>query len=351
LCLSQENKLSNSEADRPTFLMPVDIPKYCFLSEAIEWIAFGRVPLANWIEERRNGNHVDYRFDWREMPDNFDHNFYYQWFEREEFVSLNVPVREEYFEAAEKCSEVDVHRLAKQISEYEAEPPKFVKDDQGQLFDLWKSLADDNRIQLNELGPLQTLVDEVEKEFAVFEELAWARLFPLVHSGAITLEGLDFGRWEKLSGDGEDEKAGEFSQISNAAFRIGHDWSADKVNIGDVDYIAVRINTDDILKHGASLLNEGKPISARSFGQFHLVNDVHAVPPSRRGRRSSVDWSAMKDELERMASSGGLPDSKEACIYHLIAFGEKRWRKTVSRTAVQRQLGSHLDEHFPRYRS
>ncbi|MDW3182112.1 hypothetical protein [Roseobacter sp.] len=152
--------------------MEVELPPFCFLSEAVEWVAFGRVPQMQYHSDGSTDEPVDYRFFWREMPDNFQPNYEYPWFDRLEFESLGVPIDEEYFRAAEKCAFEYVDNLPKQIAEYEAKEPSFIEDDDGSTFDLWKKMADDFRDKLKELGPLQDLVNSVEARFRPLSDVS-----------------------------------------------------------------------------------------------------------------------------------------------------------------------------------
>jgi len=82
------------------------------MSEAVEWIAFGRVPQMQHHSDGGVDGVIDYRFFWREMPDNFQPSFEYPWFDRLEFESLGIQVNDDYFFAAEKCCYKFVHELA-----------------------------------------------------------------------------------------------------------------------------------------------------------------------------------------------------------------------------------------------
>ena len=124
-----------------TFLMEVELPPYCFLSEAVEWVAFGRVPQMLHYSDGSTDEAVDYRFFWREMPDNFQPTMEYPWFDALEFESLGVPVEKEYFAAAEKCAFEYVDDLPKRIADYEAREPSIVENDDSSTFDIWKKLA------------------------------------------------------------------------------------------------------------------------------------------------------------------------------------------------------------------
>ena len=135
--------------DRLTFLTSVELPTYCFVSEAVEWMAVGRVPQAHWIEEAKTYQQVEYRFYWREMPDNFEPSSAYAWFDRFEFESLGIPVDENYFPAAERCAGEYVWDLPRLISDYESKEPAIVEGDDGSTFNIWKHLAVEKNIKLS----------------------------------------------------------------------------------------------------------------------------------------------------------------------------------------------------------
>jgi hypothetical protein len=151
--------------NKPTFLTEVELPPYCFLSEAVEWIAFGRVPQMQYHSDGSSDEVVDYRFYWQEMPENFEPHFHSSWFDRLEFESLGVPVTEEYFDAAEKCFLEFTHDLPKRIKDYESKKEIYIEQEDGTTINFYAKLASEARAKLLKLAPLQSLVDEVEARF------------------------------------------------------------------------------------------------------------------------------------------------------------------------------------------
>ena len=89
------------------------------MSEIVEWIAFGRVPQMQYHFVNETDEILDYRLDWRGMPDNFYPSFEFPWFDPLEFESLGIPMVEGYLEAAEKCVYESVSDLPRLIKEYE----------------------------------------------------------------------------------------------------------------------------------------------------------------------------------------------------------------------------------------
>lgn len=324
--------------------MEVELPPYCFLSEAVEWIAFGRVPQMQHHSDGSTDEAIDYRFYWREMPDNFQPSFEYPWFDALEFQSLGVPVEKGYFAAAEKCALEYVDNLPKQIADYEAKEPSIVENDDGSTFDIWKKLANDYREKLSELGPLKEFVDTVEAGFTPYQEIACAKLFQCLARGEIVGEAVDYDRWHKMVEDGEYEAAARFEAVPPTAFSLDFDWMGNEISIEGRKFVALRIKTADVLKNRSFLLQEGKAETVARFGAFYMSgNTSSSSPQAKRGRRTVVNWPLMKSHLTQLASRNELPDGKENCIYALIAFAEKELGRAPSRTAVQRNLAAELD--------
>jgi hypothetical protein len=324
--------------------MEVELPPYCFLSEAVEWIAFGRVPEMQYHSDGSTDEAVDCRFYWREMPDNFQPSMEYPWFDLLEFESLGVPVEEEYFAAAEKCAFEYVHSLPKQIVDYEMREPTLIESDDGTTFNLWKKVASDARVKLGELGPLQEFVDLVEAGFRPHRDIACAKLFQLLVKGDIQSQAIDNDRWDQLVDDGDYEAAARFEDVPPDAYSLDFDWMGNEVSVAGRKYVALRVKTADLLKHRSFLLQTGKSITVERFGAYYVSgNTGRSSHRAKRGRRTVVEWPLMKTHLRQLAKSNELPVGKESCIYALIAFAEKELGKSPSRTSVQRNMGEDLN--------
>lgn len=333
--------------ERLTFLTEVELPPYCFMSEAVEWIAFGRVPQLQYHADSSTDGVVDYRFYWREMPDNFEPHVEYPWFDRLEFESLGVPMPAGYIEAAEKCAFEHVRDLPKRIADYEAKKASFAEFGDEAAINVWQKLADDCRTKLDEIGHLQDFVDTVETNFDVPRDIACAKLFQLLVTGGVSSEALDLVRWESFVNQGDYKSGAEFVDVPPIAYDLSFDWMKNEIVVDDTKFVALRVKTSDLLKNSQFLFNAGTQISVERFGAFYTSRSGgRSVKKSRVGRRSVVDWAKMKAHLERLALAGSLPDGKENCIYELIAFAESELGRTPSRTAVQRNLSAELDAYY-----
>lgn len=166
--------------DKVTFLTEVELPPYCFMSEAVEWLAYGRVPQMQHHMADKTYEILDFRFYWREMPDNFQPGYVFPWFDRLEFESLGIPMPEGYLEAAERCYEESVSDLPRMIKEYEGKQERYVEHEDGTVSNFYQEFLLEHRKKLETLGPLQILVDQAEIKFRPYFGVAFAKLFQLL---------------------------------------------------------------------------------------------------------------------------------------------------------------------------
>lgn len=335
--------------DKVTFLTELELPPYCFMSEAVEWIAYGRVPQMQYHLTDMDDEILDCRFDWQDMPDNFQPVFEFPCFDRLEFESLGIPMVDGYSEAAEKCFNENVRDLPRLIEEYEKKDDVYADHEDGVDKNFWKEVAADYRQKLEELGPLQALVDQAERKFRTHFDIACAKLFQLLASRQITAQAINYPRWEKLADADEHEKAARFECVPAEAFLLSLDWTQNEILIDGVEHVALRIKTQDILDHRSLLLQSGNPITVERFGAFYLSSNLgRTIRKNKLGRRNVIDWQVLKNHLSELALTRAAPDGKESCIYGLIAYAEKELGKSPSRTAVQRNMGEELDAIYAR---
>lgn len=293
--------------------------------------------------DNKSYEQVEYRFCWREMPDNFEPSYVYPWFERAEFEDLGIPIVEEYFEAAQKCFAEDVQHLPERILEYENKETAIIEREDGTTFDLWQSQIDAYRKTLAELGHLQALVDQVEEQFRSPYEVAWAKMFQLLARGEIECTAIDLERWESLADEGMYEEAAKFEKINPSSFALNFDWSQNRFEVKDRKFVALRVRTDEILKYRNFLLPKGKAMTLERFGAFFITKGADKpVPRQRRGRPHELNWDEIKNHLSNIIQENSIPVTKESCIYELIAYAEKKFGKSPSRSSVQRNLSAEL---------
>ena len=330
--------------EKSTFLTEVELPPFCFMSEAVEWLAFGRVPQMQHHSDGSTDEAVDYRFYWREMSDNFQPSMEYPWFDPLEFESLGVPVGEDYFRAAEKYAFEDLEHLSSLITEYEDKKASFIEIEGEPAINLWQKLANEYREKILKLEPLKDLINLVETGFKPYREIACAKLFQLLVQDKVQSQAINYELWERLIEDDEYERAGKFENVPSDSYSLTHDWMRNEIYIKGLKHVALRVKTTDILKHRAFLLQEGETISVKRFGAFYISeNMARTSVQAKKGRRTVVDWSVINAHLLEIKVRNELPEGKENCIYELIVFAEREFGKTPSRTAVQRNMAAHLD--------
>lgn len=336
------------------FYKQVELPEFCFLSEAVEFLTLGRVPEINWSNEpikvgtpfgsRYEG--VDDRFDWRGLPDNSEPSHYgFEILDEEDFYFLNIPYPKGYVEAAESVlfgdisdAKLTVKMWGKdRISNYEKE----TQEELIQKVIHAKSF-------LKEQDESIRLYKKTHKDLEVFFERSWAIIFDKIQSEQITVFGIDETVWDELAEKGEYEKAAETLEIPKEAVRLGHDYRQNQFSYSGQTFIAARVSTKsivDIFLNAASLtkLNE-----VEKWGQFISLRDDSGIQSQqlRRGTRSKIDWQALREFLAANNQKGLIPEKKEACIAEVIEFAQNKLKRKVGRSTVQRQLKPELDKLY-----
>ena len=161
--------------------------------------------------------------------------------------------------------------------------------------------------------------------------------------GEIECTAIDLERWESLVDDGKYEEAAKFEKMAPSSFALNFDWTQNKFEVRDRKFAALRVRTDEILKHRNFLLPKGKATTLERFGAFFATKGADKpVPKQRRGRPHEVNWDVLKNHLTHIIQGDFIPVTKESCIYELIAYAEKQLGKSPSRSSVQRNLNAEL---------
>lgn len=328
-------------AQKPVFLTPIEVPEYCYLSEAISWIALGRVPAAEIFFEGEANTLQDKRFYWRDMPDNFHPHEDLFGFDEVEFQAFGVVLPEGYFRALDVYVEHGLHDIEDVISRYKESAAN--AEEGGGLVskEFWIQMMDKNSEDLNSYWEEKSLVEQVDRAFEPFFELGWAKLFQRIREGSITLEGIDRLRWEKLADQNRYEEAAKFTMLDPSGVSLNLDWRSDQALIYGREYVSIRVQTSQICGALDTLNLEWSPVSTQRFGSFYRVMDATAAS-RRRGRPLRIDWQEVEAELLRLEGSSQLPNNKESCIFHLISYCEQSLGRRVGRSTIQRNMRTHL---------
>lgn len=330
------------------FLKEIEIPEYCYLSEAVEWVALGRVPEADLIEHRKTYHRVEARFYWTEMPEDFEDQRNLPWFDRAECESLGITIPENYDEIVERCYMNQVDHIEEEIAKFRF----WSKDSNIEGSEVgWSSLIDQSLATLRELQPYRNTIDQINTEGARFFDLAWAKLFQLIFESKLGVEAINFQEWDKFAYEEstreEFEKAAVYKPVHSKYFNVGFAWTKNEVLTPEGRLVALRVPTAAILENQDFLLNRGKELKVERFGMHYHSSDISVNQKrSSVGRPFSMDWGVLSEHLGRLVAEGKKPPSKESCIYELIFIAQREFGKNISRTSVQRNLGKMLNSIY-----
>lgn len=340
------------------FYKSVEMPDWCFLSEAVHFVAFGTVPEIDWYDipvpdEVGRPVGIDRRFHWKEMPDNFTNNMIeFEFYEPEDFLAAGIEIPIGYAEAAVSVLYGEINDAYHTIKFHEKYHERIDWEAEEKV-ERMNAYTEAKKI-ISNAGQTEILFEKTNALFDVHLEKVWARIFSSIHAEDLVVEGLDFLRWEELSDAGEYHDAAEFKSIPSEAFRLNHDFKQDEVSFDDRLYVATRVNVDQLIEVFSGSFLAGQPSSAREFGHalivegdFPRVSNKSSSKP-RRGAPHALDWAKMEARLRSMAETDALPIKKDACIYELIEFADTHLGRKVGRTTVQTRLKSVLNEIYAR---
>lgn len=331
------------------FYRQIEMPKFCFLSEAVEFLGLGVVP--DFVSSKHpvpdeNGieKYVDNRFNWYEMPDNFEPNHWgYELFESADFEFAGIPYPEGYTEISERILFGDISnaRTTVELSE------------RYQMVDLDDEYREKNLQKVERAKTVLELSEEAinlyaatNEKFEVHFERAWSLLFAEIQKGTLEVTALNEAKWEAAVEDDNYEAAAEFIRVPSEAVRLGYDFRQNQILFEGVQYVSARVATHNIVELITSIETSMKPVNGEMFGQSIIVRGAVNVSKPRRGAPYAIDWPQVKSKLENMKLQGDIPIKKEACIQELMEFTENILGRRVARSTVQTRLRLELDEIY-----
>lgn len=335
------------------FFKSVQIAEYCFISEAVEFLALGRVPEYLWtgipeVDADGNVSGPDGRFHWKEMPDNFEpSDIPFEHFELQEFDLAGIEKDEEYFKAVESVLNGKLSDAKSTIEVWGENLGKYNLDDET-MKDIRSDLEAARKTVETE-GYLEKIFHQTNDKFSIHLEKAWGIIFALVQSEILTVEAVDLNRWEKMvDEDGDYMEAGEFVDVSPLAFRIGHDFKQNTVEFEGTSYVATRVRTEGLFNSVRSNAAFAPQCLAQKFGQCLIMEAGTPQALRRRGAPNAVDWVIVAQHLQSLVSSGALPVKKESGIQELIDFSIAKFGRRLGRSTIQFRLKEQLNEAYAR---
>lgn len=337
----------------------IEVAEWCYLSEAIELLAFGKVPEAEYLEDSKFDDMgraigTDRRFHWAAMPDNFETSWPpFDVYDPDDFRAAGIDMPEGYMQAAISIVFGDIADAYRTVEYYEHHREIKKRYDTGIFDDL-----DENHKAAKEIiknaGPVEILYEETQKKFDMYLDTIWAKVFSAIQTGAITVEAVDTEKWNRTVESEGYENAGVFVPVPPQAFMLKHDYSQSAVSFDGVEFAATRVRVGQVADFLQTPFTAGEEISARLFGQTVFVNADSrgiALEPAKKRKRGAppaVDWDRMAQKLRELEQDGTLPEKKEACIQELIDYSERVLGRRVGRTTVQSSMREHLDRLYAR---
>lgn len=327
----------------PVYFRPIELAEYCFLSEAVEFLALGRPPerqQSYYPPMDREGNYifdVDARFYWRDMPDNFEPSsqYAYEYFDQDEFELCGIDAPTNYFETAESFHFGEISDAIMSIettkNPFLADIGSEVRAEMEERAALARKFLERSKGEIREFH-------ETNAKFKRFIEAAWAKLFEAIQRELVEVEAINFDSWENLANDGEYERAAQFEKLAPEAIKIGHDYTQNTLEFGSKNFVATRVKTDPIEKLFETCISMQKIGTARRIGQtiISATGDQRSRP--KRGASEAVDWEQVREHIVKLAQADQLPRKKEACIQLAIEFCQRKFARRVGRSTVQSQL-------------
>lgn len=293
---------------------------YCFLNEAAFWVAFGRLPEFELVEDG-----VDFRRS------------------KELILQGEVDDRcifiEEYFKSAGMDIEYESY------SKWLLGDPGYNSldefDEMRHKFSLMFGDAMEGIDQFNDES--RSRVEKIENwETPLHFLLDKSRisLLPYLMDGRIACEG-----WVELwSEDGEQVVGGDFQPIPATAWRpFNMNWEENSLQARDCEYKAIQAKTADLLHYFPSPPTVSKEASGVLFGNLFIADvatDSTDQPLRKKGRPSKTYdvGTVLQNVFMAKLKSGSLGDQKEAIVQEAIEWAKKMMGQDIARSTAQRHL-------------
>lgn len=327
--------MTNRKIDTVYVLRPEPIAEKCFLLEALNWLAFRQIPLAEPTENRK-----DHRFD-SEYNSDYAANFGddYGLIPSEDCLAVGLPRNPEYDALMEGEYYGDVEQYEKLLAIIDdAEYKKTILQDIEKAREFEKIMADWNEILEAHL------------------ELPKAEIYMALRKGQLTGYG-------KLLPDHDVDKAIEklnengdwawedlpYQKIPASFWRLdGMDWDASAAHSKDEHFAHIYVDVDELFSIFPIPDAQVKAIKQIS-GRFMLYEANDKVPTTsagKRGRPPLKNWHEIQHELTRLLIAGELPDKQTACISLLQEWWARKFKDPAPKTTSLKMVVSDFYQKF-----
>jgi hypothetical protein len=310
----------------PTYLQPVYLPNFCFLYEALYWVAFQRLPISTYTfdgEEYRLSDEVDgYEAHVSDSPTEISD---------EEAKFAGIPP-DPYWAAL-----MDEERSIMPSESWDVLIAKYGADSA-----LLKGRAD--AVKLEEEAA------RWKPHYQRFTEYPRSQIYVALRSGQLKATGrllpsLDFAEAHKqLSAD--DRALSDIAQTSISAdfwTLQGINFEASAAKSDTAHYCHIMLPTEGLIEVFPGRREEIAGVER--VGDSFVLGDKVRKPVSARNRgRPAYPWEAFHLEVASLLKSGGLPSKKEAAIQYFQSWFEKTLGVQPSRAAVGEKLKPYYDK-------
>lgn len=303
-----------------TVLCPSETAERCFLSEALRYVAVGRLPLSSITE-----HNVDAREDW-EYSENDIEPFVPDGgvitTEECEAIGLKpnpfwenqaawVLERKKPLRPYQESEELEYARKRKEAAERQKE-----WDEEFQAFldkhrlKLLTSLAEG---RLHSLGKKLSSFDDVE--------------------GYDDVDGLKGNWWEKTPWEPIPPNFWMSSKI---------DWDLSRAEGRGIAYILIEVVTDDLI--GQFPLPAPQVVNdVVKIGQDLVLLDGAKVKPKAKSGRPAFKWEDFHVEVAKRLQKGPLPQKQESFISEMDKWCEIHWGRKVGRSTLLGKIKPYYD--------
>lgn len=317
-----------------TMLVQRKVAEYCFLSEAINWIAFSEYP-----EERLFENDTDARFTasiYEEYEtSNIDNPYNLIEGKLCERVGLPISPRWKKFnnndDSLEEAWRVD-ELLTRDLPKHDKE--KLLKER--------KKAVELERKQRAWEETYTAFIEPIQLKFLL--ALREAKITAYGRMAAPLKKGIDSSEWHNDDSfyHRDDWYKQPHTPIPSECFRVdGIDWDENMLKSAQGLFVHVLVPTKQLF----SLYPEPEmqPVTVLKFDNRYFLDtqqNADELPQISKGR-PSYPWEEFHVEIARRVAANNIPDKLEAWVAEMQEWCQKRWNKRVSRSIMHPKLSSY----------
>ncbi len=309
-----------------TVLEPVELAERCFLTEVLYWLAFRRLPLAQYVDD----NEEDERFSsWNR-------------FRATDVLRLEVTDAECDFAGLSPNPEHG-HEGLEEVETYDAMLACDLREDQRKWYEGFRA----------EAAALKPMMESWRELIEIYCAYFKSRIFVDLREGKISASGIEF----KAKNQDEAIKYIDDNEIDLSECTVVNipadlwatskiDWQNSVILGNDTLFCWVHFTTDDMLAAYAIPSDPSIGKLIRLSDLYVSVTSEEAEPNAyvRRGR-PSLPWDRFHLEVAVLVRAGSLPKKKEAAIQHF-----QEWFRTELGISVGRSsIGQKLTPYYHRF--